>query len=232
MPIFRCLFLLPGCSTAGLCDSKRLWSSVDVFERGAKYSCWGWGSSWEPCEQVALVVRCNLVVIECTAYLKLGFLVFSWWCPLVPTYWVLLPSLSKTFLVLYLPWLKTYVLEHHVASVVSRDKQCKDCVLTISFKIRSCGRVLVVLDMEVWKASWSEGRDSPCDTTKGPFHVHFNSQQMKLSLPCDLRNFGAGGRWTQCLKLKVWIFAYCLCSPSEKLSVIVAVIPPDEGCRF
>lgn len=71
-----------------------------------------------------------------------------------------------------------------------------------------------------------------CDATNRPFHVHFNSQQMKLSLLCDLRNLGAGGRSSRCLKLKAWIFAYCLCSPSEKLSVIVAVISPDEGCRL
>lgn len=142
-----CCGACPCCQAeARLCDGKRLWSSADVFGRGAKCSCWARRSSWELCEQVA--PDCNLVVIEHTAYLKLGFLVFSWWFLLVPFYWcwhvnILLPSLSKTFLVLYLPWLKTYMLEHHVAPLVSRDKQCKDHVLAICFKIRSCGRVLV-----------------------------------------------------------------------------------------
>lgn len=146
-----CYSACPCCQAlARLCCGKRLWSSVDVFGRGAKYSCWGQGSKREPCEQVAL--GSDLVVIKCTTYLKLGFLVF-WWFPLVLTYWywhikTLLPSPSETFLVLYLPWLKTYIPEHHVAPLVSSDKQCKDHVLAICFKIRSCGRVLV---SETWR---------------------------------------------------------------------------------
>lgn len=49
-----------------------------------------------------------------------------------------LPTFSKAFLVLYFPQLK-----HHAVSLISRDKQCKDPVLAMSFKNRSSGKVLV-----------------------------------------------------------------------------------------
>lgn len=67
--------------------------------------------------------------------------------------------------------------------------------------------------------SWSEAPCMSCDTMNVPFcvgRVPVNSQKMKLWLLCDVRSLGDNPqRW----KGKAWIFAYCLHSPSEKLSV-------------